>query len=109
MTVQHKSQDLSREFPDSNDETRLYVQLVKQRDIKSKIHSANETDLPDKGIKEQNVNKGDTTNGRGAVNKLAVDVTVVYLIYWLGVGRLGRDPRDYLTVILSDLRKRCIS
>lgn len=54
---------LSHRFPDGKDETRLYVRLVNHRDIKSKIHSANETDPPDKGIKEQNVNKGDTTNG----------------------------------------------
>lgn len=43
------------------------------------------------------------------MNKLAVDVTVdkadVCQIYWPGVGELGRDPRDCLTVILSNLWK----
>lgn len=47
------------------------------------------------------------------MNKLAVDVTVdkadIYRMYWPGVGGLGRDARDCLTVILSDLWKQSIS
>lgn len=63
VSAQHKSHRFISQIPRRRDETRLYVRRVNQRDIKSKIHSTNETDLPDKGIKEQDLNKGDTTNG----------------------------------------------
>lgn len=90
MPAQHKSRRFILQIPRRRDETRVYVRRVSQRDIKSKIHSANEMDPPDKGIKEQDVNKGDTTNGSEGVNKLAVDGAVdkadVYLIYWPRVG-----------------------
>lgn len=47
VSMQHKSQHVILENPKRHDEAQLYVRHVNQRDIKSRIYNANETDPPD--------------------------------------------------------------